>query len=227
MKRPYIICHMVESIDGRIDCGMADKISGDEYYNTLETLDCQASVEGRVTMEHYYALPGHFDAHDQTALGKKDVFKATESEDFHICTDTHGSLLWENGTMEDGRPLLILTTEDVPAEYISYLRDKNISYIATGKSHIDLVDAMETLYGEFGVGRLAVLGGGLINGGFLEAGLIDEVSLLLAPGIDGREGWRAMFDGISDQSRLPTRLSLQEVERMDNDVLWIKYMVKS
>lgn len=132
-------------------------------------------------MEHYYALPGHFDAHDQTALGKKDVFKATESKDFHICPDTHGSLLWESGTMEDGRPLLILTTEDVPAEYISYLRDKNISYIATGKSHIDLVDAMETLYSEFGVERLAVLGGGLINGGFLEAGLIDEVSLLLAP----------------------------------------------
>ncbi len=227
MKRPYIICHMVESIDGRIDCGMVDKISGDEYYTTLETLDCQASVEGRVTMEHYYALPGHFDAHDQTALGKKDVFKATESKDFHICPDTHGSLLWESGTMEDGRPLLILITEDVPAEYISYLRDKNISYIATGKSHIDLVDAVETLYGEFGVERLAVLGGGLINGGFLEAGLIDEVSLLLAPGIDGREGWRAMFDGISDQSRLPTRLSLQEVERMDNDVLWIKYMVNS
>ena len=72
-----------------------------------------------------------------------------------------------------------------------------------------------------------MLGGGLINGGFLEAGLIDEVSLLLAPGIDGREGWRAMFDGISDQSRLPTRLSLQSVERMDNDVLWIKYMVNS
>lgn len=130
MKRPYIICHMVESIDGRIDCGMVDKISGDEYYTTLETLDCQASVEGRVTMEHYYALPGHFDAHDQTALGKKDVFKATESKDFHICPDTHGSLLWESGTMEDGRPLLILTTEDVPAEYISYLRDKNISYIS-------------------------------------------------------------------------------------------------
>ena len=58
MKRPYIVCHMVESIDGRIDCGMVDKISGDEYYSTLESLGCPASVEGRVTMEHYYAL--HF-----------------------------------------------------------------------------------------------------------------------------------------------------------------------
>ena len=82
---------------------------------------------------------------------------------------------------------------------------------------------MDTLGGEFGVKRLAVLGGGLINGGFLAAGLIDEVSLLLAPGIDGREGWRTMFDGISDQTKMPTKLKLQSVERLENDILWIKY----
>lgn len=225
MKRPYIICHMVESIDGRIDCGMVDKISGEEYYTTLDSLDCKASVEGRVTMEHYYALPDKFLAKDPTPLGRKDLFKATERNDFHICPDTHGTLQWDSATMEDGRPLLILTTETAPAEYIGYLRDNGISYIATGKNQIDLNDAMEILGTDFGVKRLAVLGGGLINGGFLAAGLIDEVSLLLAPGIDGREGWRAMFDGINDQSKLPTRLSLQSVERLDNDVLWIKYIV--
>ncbi len=223
MKRPYIICHMVESIDGRIDCGMVDKISGDEYYTTLDSLGCDASVEGRVTMEHYYALPEKFMAKDKAPLGKKDVFKASERNDFHICPDTKGTLQWDSATMEDGRPLLIITSESAPAEYISYLRSKGISYIATGKENIDLADAMDTLGGEFGVKRLAVLGGGLINGGFLAAGLIDEVSLLLAPGIDGREGWRAMFDGISDQTKMPTKLKLQSVERLENDILWIKY----
>lgn len=128
--------------------------------------------------------------------------------------------------MEDGRPLLILTTENAPAEYIEYLHEKGISYIAIGKEQIDLAGAMEILGNEFGVERIAVLGGGLINGGFLAAGLIDEVSLLLAPGIDGREGWRAMFDGITDQTKLPTKLSLQSVEKLDNDVLWIRYNVK-
>lgn len=214
---------MVESIDGRIDCGMVDKISGDEYYTTLNSLDCKASVEGRITMEHYYALPEKFVAKDKTPLGKKDVFKSTDRNDFHICPDTKGTLQWDSATMEDGRPLLVLTSESTPAEYISYLRSKGISYIATGKENIDLVDAMDTLGCEFGVKRLAVLGGGLINGGFLAAGLIDEVSLLLAPGIDGREGWRAMFDGISDQTKMPTKLKLQSVERLENDILWIKY----
>ena len=226
MKRPYIICHMVESIDGRIDCGMVDKISGNEYYTTLDSLNCSASVEGRVTMEHYYALPEKFVADDKKIIGGKRVFKATDRKDFHICPDTLGSLRWEGAEMEDGRPLLILTSENAPEEYITYLREKCISYIVTGKDGIDLEDAMTTIGDEFEVGRLTVLGGGLINGGFLASGLIDEVSLLLAPGIDGREGWRAMFDGISDQSKLPTKLRLLSVDRLNNDVLWIRYDVE-
>ena len=143
-------------------------------------------------------------ANEITPLCKKDVFLSTDRNDFHICPDTNGTLQWDSATMEDGRTLLVLTSESTPMEYISYLRSKGISYIATGKGNIDLADAMDTLGSEFGVERLAVLGGGLINGGFLAAGLIDEVSLLLAPGIDGRGGWRAMFDGISDQMKMPT-----------------------
>lgn len=226
MKRPHIICHMVESIDGRIDCGMVDKISGNEYYTTLDSLRCPATIEGRVTMEHYYALPEPFSAVNPAPLGHKDTYRATDRNDFHLCPDTRGTLQWESATMDDGRPLLILTSEAAPAEYTDYLRSKGISYIATGRDHIDLVDAMQTLASDFGVERLAVLGGGLINGGFLAAGLIDEVSLLLAPGIDGREGMRAMFDGITDRSKLPTHLAIRSTERLDNDVVWIIYDVK-
>ena len=28
MKKPYIVCHMMMSVDGRIDCGMTVKIAG-------------------------------------------------------------------------------------------------------------------------------------------------------------------------------------------------------
>ena len=58
--KPYVICHMVASIDGRIDCSMVDKISGEEYYTALEQLDCPSLLEGRVTMEHYNAAKGLF-----------------------------------------------------------------------------------------------------------------------------------------------------------------------
>ena len=78
MNRPYIICHMVASIDGRIDCSMVDKISGDEYYETLEKLNCTTQLEGRVTMEHYNASKEPFVADDITPVGKPAIFKAVD-----------------------------------------------------------------------------------------------------------------------------------------------------
>ena len=43
--------------------------------------------------------------------------------------------------------------------------------------------------------RVLAEGGGHINGAFLEADLVDEVSLLVVPGIDGRHDIPAVFDG--------------------------------
>lgn len=85
---------------------------------------------------------------------------------------------------------------------------------------------MEILHDAFAIERLAVLGGGHINGGFLSAGLIDEVSLLVAPGIDGRKGMTALFDGIEDMKKTPSHLKLESFERLDNDVMWLRYLVK-
>ena len=222
MKRPYIICHMVASIDGRIDCSMVDKISGDEYYETLEKLNCPAQLEGRVTMEHYNAAKEPFVAQDSTPVGKSAVHKAVEAEHYIIAIDTRGKLRWPAAQI-DGAPLLCIVSEQVTQEYLEVLRNECISYICVGHDSIDLSAAMEILHGEFGVERLAVLGGGHINGGFLEAGLIDEVSLLLAPGIDGRKGQTALFDGIADMGRMPVKLSPLGVEQFENGTLWIRY----
>lgn len=39
MNRPYIICHMMTSVDGRIDCAMTEHLPGvQEYYDTLDAL---------------------------------------------------------------------------------------------------------------------------------------------------------------------------------------------
>lgn len=223
--RPYIVCHMVASIDGRIDCSMVDKISGDEYYSTLESLDCASLVEGKVTTEHYHSLPGHYKAEDSTKTGKESWHKAAEADGYQICPDTNGTLLWDPAQPQ---PLLILLSENAPEEYLGYLRNRNISYVVTGKDRIDLPRAMDILGKEFGVKRLAVLGGGRINGGFLRAGLIDEISLLLAPGVDGRTSQPALFDGFANRSGfLPTKLKLKSVETIADDVLWIKYDVKA
>src|SRR5918911_48571 len=59
---------------------------------------------------------------------------------------------------------------------------------------VDLSLALEKIGARFGVRTLMLEGGGRLNGGMLRAGLIDEVSLLVAPVVDGRAGTPALFD---------------------------------
>jgi 2,5-diamino-6-(ribosylamino)-4(3H)-pyrimidinone 5'-phosphate reductase len=61
-----------------------------------------------------------------------------------------------------------------------------------------------------------------INGAFLCARLVDEVSLLLVPGIDGRTGVPAVFDGLAGKSLFPLRL--KSVDQRGG-TLWIRYDV--
>ena len=60
----------------------------------------------------------------------------------------------------------------------------------------------------------------------LRAGLIDEVSVLVAPVVDGRVGTPAVFD-IAGEARSRSRLVLEHVERRADDVLWLRYRVKA
>ena len=60
IMKPYIICHMMASIDGRIDCDMTERIGRNEYDEALEQLACDSTLSGRVTMQMHYALPEPF-----------------------------------------------------------------------------------------------------------------------------------------------------------------------
>lgn len=52
MIKPYIVCHMMTSVDGRIDCAMTEHLPGvQEYYDTLDALDAPTRISGRVTAE--------------------------------------------------------------------------------------------------------------------------------------------------------------------------------
>lgn len=220
--RPYIVCHMIASLDGRIDCDMTEQIEGgDEYYEALEQLSCPSMLMGRVTMQMHYALPERFVATDTTPIGAEAYYVAHKTDAYCIGVDTEGKLQWGEHEF-DGQALLVITSEQCPKCYHDRLTEQGISWIATGKKGIDLTRAMEILYTKFGVERLAVTGGGHINGAFLEAGLLDEVSFMVAPGIDGRAGMAAAFDGIANPNRSATKLHLIGVSQLGQTV-WMRY----
>ncbi|MBQ6209018.1 MAG: dihydrofolate reductase family protein [Prevotella sp.] len=224
--RPYVICHMMASLDGRIDCEMTEQIDDtNHYYEALAQLDCPSTLEGKNTLAMHYAQSGEFQrrfAHEDTG---QQLYKAVEATGYAIGVDTHGTLLWDDNTTElFGRPLLMILSEACSQEYLDYLKGKHISFITTGKDGIDLVSAMETLRTVFGVERIAVVGGGNINGSLLDQGLIDEVSMMYGYGIDGRKGMTAAFDGRPMECK-PVRLTFKSVEEQDG-IVWMRYQVK-
>lgn len=203
MNKPYIVCHMMTSVDGRIDCAMTEHLPGvQEYYDTLDALDAPTRISGRVTAELEMALPGKFEAKTAEALGKEAFSKAADAEGYEIVVDTHGTLLWGESA-EDERPLLILTSERVSKEYLAYLNGKHISWIACGKEHVDLKRACE----------------------ILAAGLLDEVSILIGAGIDGRGGMQSVFDGLP-MERGVTPLKLTSVQQYGSGAVWLRYNVE-
>ncbi len=225
--RPYIICHMMASLDGRIDCDMTEQIDDtNHYYEALDQLECPSVMEGKITLVKHSALPGFFQGTQPYKDAGRQVYKAVEAKGYAIGVDTNGTLLWGDDTTEHfGKPLLMILSEKAGEEYLDYLKSKQISYLTIGQDAIDLKAAMEILHREFGVQRLAVVGGGHINGSMLDLGLIDEVSMMYGYGIDGREGMAAAFDG-RPMNRGPVRLTFKSVTEQDG-IVWMRYLVGS
>lgn len=215
---------MMTSADGRIDCAMTEQLPGvSDYYKTLDELNVPSTLSGRVTAELEMADKGFFEATDPTEYGKEGFKKNSDAGGYEIVTDTNGKLLWHNS--DDEKPYLIITSENVTCEYLRYLDENGISWIVCGKDKIDLPRACEILYESFGVERMGVVGGPAINTAFLNNGLLDEISLLIGAGIDGRADMPSVFDG-RDMSYPLTALRLTDVEKFDSGAVWLRYKTK-
>lgn len=216
---------MLSSVDGKID-GAALKavILDGEYEATGAMLKGDAWVCGRTTMQQHFAEAELFVSTSNKPAGAQPVYVARRARSYAVSIDTTGKLRWPDSDI-DGDHLICVVSERVPEEYLSTLREKRISYIVTGTTSVDLLQAVKLLGEHFGIRTLLLEGGGHINGAFLQAHLVDEVSILVVPGIDGRHDIPAVFDGVSLARKDAVPLKLKSVEQRKNDTIWIRYNV--
>jgi riboflavin biosynthesis pyrimidine reductase len=112
----------------------------------------------------------------------------------------------------------------VSDQYLEFLRSKGVSYLLCGMRDVDLPLMLQKIASRFAVKTLMLEGGGRINGSLLRGGLIDEVSVIVSPVVDGRVGTPALFDVDADDVK-PHRLALESVEKRADDTLWLRYRV--
>jgi 2,5-diamino-6-(ribosylamino)-4(3H)-pyrimidinone 5'-phosphate reductase len=225
--RPYVICHMVPSVDGRIVTGNWGLPRGllAAYERTAAVFDADAWIIGRVSMEPYAGsapLPARA---GRARIPRTDFVARRDAPSYAIALDPSGKLRWEFASIDEDHVVSVLT-QRVPDRVLAFLRSKGVSYLFGGKIDIDLRTVLRKLRSRFGIRRLLLEGGGKINGSFLEAGLVDELSVLVAPVADGGVGTPTLFDAREGPGPA-RRLKLVAVERLRGDLLWLRYRVRS
>jgi len=214
---------MLPSIDGRIV--LRDwKIAGAtrEYERTAATFDADAWIIGRVSMEPYAGKARVSARRNGSRIQREDFIARHDASSYAIAIDPTGKLRWRKNNV-DGEHVITILTEKVPDNYLAFLQSKGVSYLFGGKSRIDLAGVLRKLRNRFGIRQLLLEGGGKINGSFLAANLIDELSVLVAPVADGSVGTPTLFD-VDDIAARP--LKLISVERRAGGIVWLRYKVR-
>ena len=211
MNRPYIICHMVTSIDGKVtgDFLFQPECAGatDIYYRLNREMKTDGFICGSVTMEGSFTGGWYPDLsrYESVRHGiglKMDCIVDDLSGFYAIAFDTHGKLGWKSNKIidpdgdpgYDGAQIIEVLSEDVDERYLGYLESMEIPYIFAGEKSIDVELALFKLKNIIGCNTLLLEGGSIINGAFERAGMVDELSLVVAPTVAGKDSKTLFMD---------------------------------
>jgi riboflavin biosynthesis pyrimidine reductase len=229
--KPYVICHMVTSIDGRVWASRwrpaENRIPG-LFERLHEKLGNGSWLIGRVTGSEYAKAERYPDSVAQS-FPREPWLTRRDATAYGIALDAQGRIAWGRSEI-GGDPIVVVLTEAVSDGHLAGLRRDGVSYIFAGKRELDLALALETLNRELGIERLLIEGGGISNGSFLRAGLIDEISLAICPVVDGARGGPHVFDSHDADAgaRAPiAAMKLESSEVLDGGAIWLRYRLQN
>ncbi len=222
MDRPRVVIHNMVSIDGRltgfpVDLGL--------YYEVAARLPHPAVLTGSGTLLDGAAREGvdlsGDDADEPPATRRDD-----DGRPWLVVVDGRGRLTrlnWLRG-QPYWRDVLILCCRSTPAGHLDRLRREHVEHLVAGDRHVDLAAALRRLADRYGVGDVRVDAGGTLNGLLLRAGLVDGLSVIVAPHLAGTGSGRPvpLVDGPAVEG---PQFTLTAVDRLRDDHVWLRYSV--
>ena len=201
MEHPFVVCHMLTSLDGKIDgtfFGVPETVPAIKAYGELRSFyGCQATLYGTTTMLGGYA---------EGKVGHRVSWPIPDCP-----------------SKKRAAHVIEALTEQVAPEYLSYLQNQGVSYLFAGEKRLNCTLLLEKLHRLFGINKLMLAGGGIVNGSFLAENLVDELSLVIAPVADGGNGVSSFTQVDFLPSWQPTAFHLKEVQTVVPNVLWVRY----
>jgi 2,5-diamino-6-(ribosylamino)-4(3H)-pyrimidinone 5'-phosphate reductase len=217
---PRVIVYNAVSIDGRIDCFTPDI---GQFYGLAGHWQEDATLAGSETI-----VQAEREAPEDEPPASAPGKPADDHRPLLAIVDSRGRVrrwhFWR--TQEYWRDVVALCSHATPRDHLAGLTKLQVPYIVAGEDRVDLRAALEELATRFAVRTVRVDSGGTLNGALLRAGLVDEVSVLLHPCLVGGMTPRSLFrapDLATSEGVIP--LKLTHLERLENDLLWLRYEV--
>lgn len=225
--RPYVICHMCATVDGKILGDRWGKLPGqkhqsDLFETTAASFGIGAWLVGTTTMDEFDGRKGKL-PRAKKAVPRRDYIANPKAKTLAIGADAKGVLRFQENEV-GGDHVVLLVTERVSNDYLAHLQAAGVSYLFCGKKEIDLRAALQKLGGAFHLRKLMLQGGRRFNGAMLQAGLMDEISHITVPVADGGADVSTMFDGDASPKAAAT-LRLFSHKVLPGGAVWCRYKV--
>jgi 2,5-diamino-6-(ribosylamino)-4(3H)-pyrimidinone 5'-phosphate reductase len=198
--RPRVIMHNTVSVDGSLigfdpDLGL--------HYTVAGGFGAGAHLIGSGTL--VVGLETYGEPTPETdALRRRPEIRADDERPIWVIPDSRGQLqgrLHALRGFEHCKDVVVLVSRATPAGYLGYLDEREYLHHRLGEDHVELEGALELLAAEYGVSTVLTDAGPTLDALLLDAGLVDEISLIVAPLLVG-PGGSGMFARLGRDHRL-------------------------
>jgi len=228
-NRPVITLFMLMSLDGKISTGKTDNLDFDEDFPHIPGVS-----EG---LHQYYEIEQTTDLYSfnsgcvQEKVGVNDKKEPVKIPVSFIVVDSKPHLTEDgvNYFIRKSKTFYLVTTnKQHPAYKVSFADNLKIIQYDT---EIDFKDLFLKLKNEFQIDKITVQTGGTLNAVLLRLGLIDYVSVVVAPCLIGGKQTPTIIDGESfttteELGKIKT-LDLETVNVLEDSYIHLRYKVNN
>ncbi|HWF32077.1 MAG TPA: dihydrofolate reductase family protein [Solirubrobacteraceae bacterium] len=182
--RPYLILNMVSTLDGRASLGgrsgpIGNRADRELFHALRANVDAVMAGAGTVRVERYGRII------PDAATRERRVERGLGAEPLACIVSARLSLPGDTPLLNEPEAHVVIVT---PSAASLTGAGAQIEYVRAGSDgRLDLRLAMGELSKRFGVRTLLCEGGPHLNAELLQAGLVDELFLALAPKLTGGE----------------------------------------
>lgn len=214
--RPYVILNAAMTLDGKIATATgSSNISGKKDLERVHQIrkECDAIMVGIGTV-----------IADDPRLTVHKIDAKPEDNPVRVVVDSKCRTPVDARITNSDAKTIIAGANEYKEDYMQTdtyktLKERGVKFFFSGDKRVDLKALMNYLHEE-GIEKLMLEGGATLNFSMIKAGLIDEISICVAPMIVGGANAKTFFDGEGfDTMDEAVRLELKDSFTLDKDLI--------